>query len=242
MIERHTANPGFFVDPTLHLYVVTAVVRGAYAVYPGTFVPSDVRWHVLSTRRNAPNRAITFLAYRLARSISVMFALATVWLLWRRGRAAFDDTTGLVAAGCLALTMGLANLAHFATPETMLFFIVLAALGSFESIAESPTRGRYAIAGALVGLACSTKYTVWLLWVPFLAAHIKSHRESIVRHSVWVLLACGVAVLAFVIGTPFSVLSARRFLEDLWFNWRTALRRERCRDNVARGSRHPHTG
>ena len=222
MIDRHTANPGFFVNPTLHLYVVAAVVRAAYAVYPGTFVPSDVRWHVLSTRRNAPNRAVTFLAYRLARSISVTFALGTVWLLWRRGRAAFDDTTGLLAAGCLALTMGLANLAHFATPETMLFFIVLAALGSLEAIAESPSRVRYAIAGALIGLACSTKYTVWLLGVPFLAAHIKSQRrESIVRHSAWVLLACGAAVLAFVIGTPFSVLSARRFLEDLWFNWTT---------------------
>ena len=62
MIDRHSANPGYFVNPTLHAYLVLAVVRAAYAVYPGTFVPSDVRWHILSTRRNAPNRAVTFLA------------------------------------------------------------------------------------------------------------------------------------------------------------------------------------
>ena len=67
MIDRHTLNPGYFVNPTLHAYLVLGVVRAAYALHPGTFVPSDVRWHVLSTKRNAPNRAVTFLAYRLAR-------------------------------------------------------------------------------------------------------------------------------------------------------------------------------
>ena len=135
MIDRHSLDPGYFVNPTLHAYLVLAVVRVAYAVHPGTFVPSDVRWHVLSTKRNAPNRAVTFLAYRLARLLSAAFAVLLVWLLWIRGRAAFDPATGLLAAAFLSVTMGLANLAHFATPETTLFCLVLAALGSMERLA-----------------------------------------------------------------------------------------------------------
>ena len=140
MIDRHTLNPNYFVNPTLHTYLVLAVVRGAYAVYPGTFVPSDVRWHILSTKRNAPNRAVTFLAYRLARLLSAVFAAVLVWLAWIFGRAAFDSTVGLLAAAFLSVTMGLANLAHFATPETTLFFLVLAALGSLQRLAGASQR------------------------------------------------------------------------------------------------------
>ena len=249
MIDRHTANPGYFVNPTLHAYLVLAVVRAAYAVYPGTFVPSDVRWHILSTRRNAPNRAVTFLAYRLARLLSAACAALLVWLLWSLGRAAFDTTAGLLAAGFLSVTMGLANLAHFATPETTLFVLVLAALGSFERLGVRPgsdqgqtgvkpgsdqgqTRVRpgsdqgltpYIVSGMLIGLACSTKYTVWLLGVPFVAAHLARHGSvgRALRGWLAILVALAAALVAFVIATPYAVLDARRFLEDMWFNWLT---------------------
>jgi len=161
-----------------------------------------------------------------------------VWLLWIRGRAAFDAATGLLAAACLSVTMGLANLAHFATPETTLFFLVLAALSSFERLGVKPGSDRgqpwvrrradagltpYLISGALIGLACSTKYTVWLLGVPFVAAHISAQGglSRAVRAWLPVLVALGAAAVAFVIATPYSVLDAHRFLEDMWFNWLT---------------------
>jgi len=239
MIDRHTLDPEYFVNPSLHVYLVLAVVRVAYAVHPGTFVPSDVRWHVLSTRHNAPNRAVTFLAYRLARLWSAVCAVLLVWVLWTRGRAAFGEAVGLLSAGCLSVTMGLANLAHFATPETTLFVLVLAALGSCERLGVRPgsdqgqtgVRPRwsdpgltpYVRAGALIGLACSTKYTVWLLAIPFAAAHLWRH-ESVKRAlRAWplVLTTAGAAAIAFVAATPYSILDARRFLEDMWFNWVT---------------------
>jgi glycosyl transferase family 22 (putative mannosyltransferase) len=262
MIDRHTLDPDYFVNPSLHVYLVLALVRVAYAVHPGTFVPSDVRWHVLSTRRTAPNRAVTFLAYRLARLWSAACAVWLVWLLWTRGRAAFDDTVGLLAAGSLSVTMGLANLAHFATPETTLFVLVLAALGSCERLTgvrpgsdrgqtgvrpgsdRGQTRVRpgsdqgqtgvrrqrsdpgltpYLRTGALIGLACSTKYTVWLLAIPFAAAHLRRH-DSVKRAlRAWPLMltTAGAAAIAFVAATPYSILDARRFLEDMWFNWVT---------------------
>ncbi len=229
MIDRHTLNPGYFVNPSLHAYLVLAVVRAAYAVHPGTFVPSDVRWHVLSTKRNAPNRAVTFLAYRLARLLSAAFAVLLVWLLRARGRAAFDPATGLLAAAFLSVTMGLANLAHFSTPETTLFCLVLAALGSMEKLAGGVRPGSnrgltpYVVAGALIGLACSTKYTVWLLGIPFVAAHLSGHGsiKRAMRAWPYVVAALAAAIAAFVVATPYSVLDARRFLDDMWFNWLT---------------------
>jgi hypothetical protein len=229
MIDRHTLNPNYFVNPTLHVYLVLAVVRAAYAVHPGTFVPSDVRWHILSTKRNAPNRAVTFLAYRLARLLSAVFAALLVWLAWILGRAAFDSTVGLLGAAFLSVTMGLANLAHFATPETTLFFLVLAALGSLQRLAGASRPGSdqgasaYVVAGALIGFACSTKYTVWLLGAPFMAAHIRAQGgiKGALRAWPYVLLAFGAAIAAFIVATPYSLLDARHFVEDMRFNWLT---------------------
>jgi Alg9-like mannosyltransferase family len=79
------------------------------------------------------------------------------------------------------------------------------------------------MAGALIGLACSTKYTVWLLGVPFLAAHIAARGGVKQALKAWplVLAALGAAVIAFIVATPYSVIDARRFLEDMWFNWLT---------------------
>jgi hypothetical protein len=180
--------------------------------------------HIESTRRGGRNRDVTFLAYRLARLLSVLFAVLTVWLLWSVGRRAFDTLSGLLAAAFLSVTMGLANLAHFATPETTLFFVVLAALASFEALAAEPTRRRYAAAGLLVGLACSTKYTVWVLGVPFLAAHMLGSRQARSDRPPWVpalALAAGAAIAGFVIATPYSILTPRKFVEDMIFNWVT---------------------
>jgi hypothetical protein len=64
---------------------------------------------------------------------------------------------------------------------------------------------------------------VWLLAVPFLASHVR--RQGSLRHALaaWplVVAALGAAIAAFILATPFSVLDARRFLEDMWFNWLT---------------------
>jgi hypothetical protein len=77
--------------------------------------------------------------------------------------------------------------------------------------------------GALIGLACSTKYTVWLLGVPFVAAHVAAQGSVTRALRAWpyVLAALAAALVAFVAATPYSVLDARRFVEDMRFNWLT---------------------
>jgi dolichyl-phosphate-mannose-protein mannosyltransferase len=222
MIARGSADPDYFVNPSLHLYLVWGAVHAAYATQPGAVVPAELSKQIPLTHPDAPDRRLTFLAYRLARLVSVAFAVLTVWLVWRRGRAAFNRAAGLLAAAGLAATMGLANLAHFATPETTLFFIVLAALGGFEAVAVDATPRRYAVAGLLLGLASSTKYTVALLAVPFLAAHVAASRRLPLARAVGlVALAAACSIAGFVAATPYSILSHRRFLEDLAFNWTT---------------------
>ena len=95
--------------------------------------------NVVMTDPAHPDRPIQFLAYRLSRGLSVLFQLATVYLLFVVARHYFGETAGFVAAWFGAVTMGLVNMAHFATGESMLFMLCLWALWRFTLVADRGT-------------------------------------------------------------------------------------------------------
>ena len=169
MIARDSANPKYFVNPSLHAYLVTALVELAYATEPGQRVEESIDVLARMTVPGQPGRRLHFLWYRLARLLSVLGAMLTIWLIFVLGRHQFGEPTGLVAAALLAVTMGLANLAHFATPEATLFVFVVATLVAADVVAARGNTRDYILAGVALGLACSTKYTVGLLVASSLA-------------------------------------------------------------------------
>lgn len=224
MIARNSADPKYFVNPSLHAYLVTVLVETAYLAYPGRQIQDSLPRVALLTNPDDPGRGIQFLAYRLARLLSAVAAVATVWLVFVLGRHQFGEPTALLAAVLSAVTMGLANLAHFATPEATLFVFVVAALIAADGVAARGAIRDYRLAGILVGLACSTKYTAWLLGVPVVAAHVlgRGLRRSVdasgLRRAAVAALA---AVLAFFAATPYALLNRNGFLQDVEYNWVT---------------------
>ncbi len=159
MIHQGTLNPSYFVNPSLHLYLVWGVVRAAYLAHPTRAVQISLQRIMPLLDPNHPDRDLQFLATRLARGLSAGFAVAGVWLVFLLGRRHYDEATGLLASAFLAVTMGIVNFAHFATPESLLVLLTLAVLGACDRLVVSDRRRGYLLAGALVGLACSTKYT-----------------------------------------------------------------------------------
>ena len=69
-------------------------------------------------------------------------------------------------------------MAHFATGESLLFLLCTWALWRFSCVAERGWWRDYALAGLATGLACSTKYTPWVLALPFLVAHFAGQRRG----------------------------------------------------------------
>jgi hypothetical protein len=171
-----------------------------------------------------PDRGLQMLAFRLSRFVSVIFQLATVGLLFSIARHCFGDAAGLLAAWFGAATMGLVNMAHFATGESLLFLLCLWALWRFSLVAERGWWRDYMLAGIATGLACSTKYTPWLLAVPFLAAHlsgrgIKSGLAPAGLARMAATMACTIG--GFVATTPYSVLAWEKFRQALIVTWFT---------------------
>jgi Dolichyl-phosphate-mannose-protein mannosyltransferase len=224
MIRERTLEPPHFINPSLHAYATYVAVRLAYALEPRLALKYRTVANVEMTDPGHPDRPLQFLAYRLSRGLSVLFQLVTVVLLFKIGRHHFDESTGLVAAWFGAVTMGLVNMAHFATGESMLFMLCLWALWRFSLVADRGTWRDYALAGLATGLACSTKYTPWVLAVPFLAAHFAGRRiapglsrAGIARMAV----TFGCTVGGFLLGSPYAVLSWPLFRHALIVTWFT---------------------
>ena len=158
----------------------------------------------------------------------MIFQLGTVVLLFQIAKHGFDETTGLLAAWFGAVTMGLVNMAHFATGESLLFFLSLWALWRFARVAERGSWRDYALAGLATGLACSTKDTLFLLAMPFLAAHFtgRGFRQGVSGDGLKrmaLTLACTIG--GFLAGSPYAVLSWPLFREGLIATWFTGAPR-----------------
>jgi hypothetical protein len=217
-------DPDYFINPHLHIYVVAAAFKVAYLVYPGTHVVQSVGEILPLVDRDSSERRAQFLAMRLARGASILFGLATVVMVFLLGRRHWGEATGLLAAAFTAVTMGLVNLWHFATPEALLILLICAALGRFERVLARGDPRDYVIAAACVGLACSTKYTAVILAVPFLGAHLAGRGRSALhrRGLLCLLLATVIVAAAFIAGTPLLIPDWRQFWEwGVVYNWYT---------------------
>jgi hypothetical protein len=224
MIRERSLEPPHFINPSFHAYATYAAVRLAYALEPRMGIRYRTAGLIEMTDPSHRDRPLLMLAFRLSRLLSVVFQLGTVYLLFRVGRYHFDETTGLVAAWFGAVTMGLVNMAHFATGESMLFMLCLWALWRCALVAGRGTWRDYAVAGLATGLACSTKYTPWLLALPFLVSHFSGRgiarglsRDGIGR--MLVTFACTAG--GFVLASPYTVLSWPLFRQALIVTWFT---------------------
>lgn len=217
-------DPDYFINPHLHIYLVAAAFEIAHRIDPGKDVGRGLPEILPMLDTDANGRALQFTAMRLARGISVLFGLSTLYVLFVLGRRHWSDATGLLAAAFGAVTMGLVNLWHFATPEALLIFLTLLALGSLDRLMTRATAGSYAVAGLLIGLACSTKYTACMLAVPFLAAHaIARRRASLDAQSVGhIAIAAAAALVGFLAGTPLVIVDWKQFWQfGVEYNWYT---------------------
>ena len=224
MIHERTLDPDYFINPHLHIYAMAAVVKLAYLLNPGhTVMLTGYRIAPLLDPSN-PGRRIQFEAIRWSRMLSAVFALGTILTVFAIGRRHFGEPTGLLAAALLAVTMGLVNLAHFATPESLLFLMMLLTLWACDGIASDGRTRSYALVGLFAGLAFATKYTAWILVLPIVAAHVYRLGPRVLSwRSLGSLMLCGVAgFAAFAATNPYAFIRWHDFVYwGFWFNWYT---------------------
>jgi hypothetical protein len=224
VLHSSRLDPDYFINPHLHIYLVAAAFEIAHRLHPVGSIGRGLPEIIPMLDTDVNGRAVQFTAMRLARGLSVLFGLATLYVLFVLGRRDWNEVTGLLAAAFGAVTMGLVNLWHFATPEALLILLILLSLGSLDRLMTEATARAYAATGLLIGLACSTKYTACLLAVPFLAAHAATRGRGLLdSQSVGRLSIAAVAALGgFIAGTPLVFVDWQQFWQSgVEYNWYT---------------------
>jgi 4-amino-4-deoxy-L-arabinose transferase-like glycosyltransferase len=208
-------NPHFFHWPSLlfylfaSLFTAVAWVRSALSLDPA----------LATAHQLLVGRACVALAGTL-----------TIVVLFRIARRLADATTGLVAAGFLAVATLHVRDSHFAMTDVVMTLLVATSLGlllrGLDLAAAGSTAREAAIrwfgaAGLAGGLGASTKYSAAAILAGMGAAQVLVLTTPKTWPRAW--LPSGVFLAAFALGfliaTPYAVLDFEKFSTDLRFDF-----------------------
>ncbi|HEX6506604.1 MAG TPA: glycosyltransferase family 39 protein [Chloroflexota bacterium] len=188
----------FFDWGTLYPYT-------AYAVHA---IVSPFSW-LMPSGTFGPHADTVFVWSVLAgRITSALLSTLTVVLVYRLAAEAYGPGAGLIAAAVAAVSGLMIQLAHFATPDSLTGLLMTGTLLAALLAMKQATRGRFALAGAAVGLSVGTEYHMALLAVPVIAAWVISGHQ---RRSD-LLLALGSAVGAYLLTNIYLLIHPHEFL------------------------------
>lgn len=193
-------NPHFFDYPSLVIYIHTVVAAARFL-----WGAAHSEWSTLEGLQTAD-------LYEWARWMSLVFAMLTVWLVYRVGKQLDSRWVGVVGAALIAVLPLHVRESHFAlTDVPLVTFVTLALLLALRA-ARRQTLGSYLAAGAVAGLAAATKYNGAIVLVALIAVGLQSVRSrGIVRKA-----AAGIAAscVAFACAAPYTFLDVTGFLND----------------------------
>ncbi|MFN7146038.1 MAG: glycosyltransferase family 39 protein, partial [Myxococcota bacterium] len=194
---RGDLNPHSFNYPSLFKYVVFGIFGAYYAVGRaiGHFAGQE------DFLRAFFDGAVTFRL--LMRLFSALLGTIGVALLAR-------GPGGLWSAALLAVAFLHVRDSHFGVTDITMVTLATAAVLAADRLRTDGTLKAALVAGALAGLATSTKYNAALLCVPIAIAGVLSSGPPIKLVGAAAIAMVG----AFLVGTPFALLDLGTFVRD----------------------------
>jgi 4-amino-4-deoxy-L-arabinose transferase-like glycosyltransferase len=214
-------NPHFFNYPTFFFYLLALAYivyflfmasRGRIGSLDGLVLPEQVLPNVVG-RATMPSQ------FLVGRGFVALTGLLTVGLVYWITRRAYGRRAGLLAGLLLSLSPTHIRNSHFVAPDVTMILIVVACFALCHEVWLGGRRRDYVLAGLLAGLASSTKYNAYPIFIPLLVADLL-RREGEGWFSAGILLAAVFSVAGFLVGTPYSVLDLPTFLNGLAFEVR----------------------
>src|SRR5258705_4214085 len=210
MLKNHDLNPHWFGPPaSTTMYLLALVYGGVFGVgrITGAF-------HSAEDFRNLyySNPTVFYLSGRI---LSLIFGVATIWLVYKIGRRLFGPATGLIAAAMFALSPIAILLSQQVRMDAQMTFLVALAFWYSLNILERHDWTSYLLAGFFTGLAAVTKYPAIVFSLSIAIAHfITTPSWRLADHRK--LLGSAVAAIggAFL-GSPFVFLDFRTVLKDV---------------------------
>jgi 4-amino-4-deoxy-L-arabinose transferase-like glycosyltransferase len=193
----HDLNPHYFPNPPGYTYLL-------YIVFELWFGSSDA---VMRAYAHDPTTV-----YVVARVVAAVLGTAAVWLTYLAGARFFNRTVGLLAAAMLSLAFLPVFYSHLALNDVPTLAPVALSLYGIAGVMRRHRRRDYVVAGIGIGLAAATKYTGGITMMCLLVAafcNLTAEPFGIVARRLALSLA--LALAAFVIANPYSVLDFSAF-------------------------------
>ena len=206
MLETGDLNPHFFNYGPLYIYLLAGAGWLARAL---GFLSSQ---HALGQ------------LHLIGRVVTVIAGTATIPVVYFLGARLGGRSLGLVAAAVMAALPLHVVHSHFATVDVTATFFIAVALWAMVELVDGGRLGWYLAAGAAIGLAAATKWTMATAVVPLFAAHLVARGTHGPPPPLRRLLAALVAMaVAFLLVCPYIFTAQPRlsfnpeFVHDLRF-------------------------
>ncbi|HEY8625062.1 MAG TPA: glycosyltransferase family 39 protein [Solirubrobacteraceae bacterium] len=193
----HDLNPQYFLNPPAYSYLL----HGVFELWFGS---ADATTRAYTTDPTG--------VFVVARAVAAVLGTVAVWLTYLAGSRFFNRTVGLVAAAIFGLAFLPIFYSHLALNDVPTLAPVALSLYGVSGVMRRGWRRDYVLAGLGIGLAAATKYTGGITLLCLLAAAlsdgVQGRRLQAARGLGIALL---VALAAFVLANPFSVLDFSAF-------------------------------
>lgn len=208
-------NPKHFDWPHLYFYLNYFVFR-MYIKFRVFLQLQDLRQSFESTFPLMWRDPLVF--YYISRVLSAIFGALTVIPVYLSAKNLFGKMAARFSALALAILPFHIWHSHYALIDVPMTFFVAFALYFSTKIYQDSKISNYLLAGLFIGLATSTKYNAALACVVVILAHflrVYNSKEKLITPKAAIsLITSGLmSILGFVIGTPYSVLDYKTFIQ-----------------------------
>ncbi len=203
-------NPHFFNYPTLLPYAVF-VLDAIFLAGKLLFTANGSLESLKQSIAMNPSDLIL-----LSRGVVALLGTLTLLCVYKIAAKLFGKKEGLLSAFFLAFAYLHVRDSHFATTDVPMTFMACLAYLFIIDIFQKGRWQDYLLAGIFSGLAASTKWPAFLLFIPILTAHFLSPSPSgNSRNGIKLAVGLLVMLAAIILGTPFAVLSFPEFWQEM---------------------------
>lgn len=214
LMSQETLNPKYFRNPSLFTYILLAEYR-----LLGFRPPKADDQAATADGLLRPPSGVAFLGRVTSAVMGALTVAALGWIGWR----ALGPWAGLLSSLFMALAFIHVRDSHYATNDVPAVLLLALSVGASLTLLQRPRLRGYLLAGLFGGLATSTKYNAGLFALPLLVAHLVAvwrardgkFRPPLLRQLVLPPVLAGlVALVAYLAGTPYTVLDFPKWLAD----------------------------